>query len=529
MAPNQRSNLHSDAFQTDTNAWSGPLGREPETLSHYEPPGGVCGSITFNSRDQIVTTCIQLRAVRLKLFDPRTLEELAAFELPPREPSTNPFQDFAGGGYFYLDNRDRAVIPTTDRRLFVIGLTGDGEFELEEEIDLTGALPEGSKIISALPDWSGLVWLATTEGVVATVDMDSGRVRTDFRDEAIQNSFAVDDEGAVYIVTEKALYRYEAGPGGAPHVVWRQVYENSGEQKPGQVSAGSGTTPTIMVNGWVSITDNADPMNVVVYRRARTVTGRREVCRQPVFEKGESATDNSLIAAGHSIVVENNYGYTGPTATEQGARTVPGIERVDVRADGRGCRKVWHSDEVSPTVVPKLSLANGLVYAYTQDTAGDPDDPWYLTALDFSTGETVWKQLTGQGIGFNNNYAPVTIGPDGTAYVGTLGGLTLVRDTTGTLPAVDTRPQIRLRVRPRRPVAGRRVRIRFRAVARSGGVLAPVVGARIRLAGRTAVTGPRGRAVSPRLFRRPGTRRVTAMKLGYRGARTTVTARRATR
>jgi hypothetical protein len=104
MAPNQRSNIHSDAFQTDTNAWSGPLGIETETLSHYEPPGGVCGSITFNSQDQIVTTCIQLRAVRLKLFDPRTLEELASIELPPRSPSTNPFQDFAGGGYFYLDN-----------------------------------------------------------------------------------------------------------------------------------------------------------------------------------------------------------------------------------------------------------------------------------------------------------------------------------------------------------------------------------------------------------------------------------------
>ena len=30
MAPNQRSNVHSDAFQTDTNVWSGPLGRDTE-------------------------------------------------------------------------------------------------------------------------------------------------------------------------------------------------------------------------------------------------------------------------------------------------------------------------------------------------------------------------------------------------------------------------------------------------------------------------------------------------------------------
>ena len=44
---------------------------------------------------------------------------------------------------------------------------------------------------------------------------------------------------------------------------------NSGIVKPSQVDAGSGTTPTIMDNGYVAITDNADPMNVVVYRTAK--------------------------------------------------------------------------------------------------------------------------------------------------------------------------------------------------------------------------------------------------------------------
>jgi hypothetical protein len=45
----------------------------------------------------------------------------------------------------------------------------------------------------------------------------------------------------------------------------------------------------------------------------------------------------------------------------------------------------------------------------------------------------VFKQLAGFGLGFNNNYAPVTIGPDGTAYVGVLGGLVALRDTRGPL------------------------------------------------------------------------------------------------
>ena len=506
MAPNGRSNIHADAFQTDTNAWAGPLGRDTEVVTHYEEPGGVCGSVTFNSQGQIVTTCIQFRAVRLKLFDPRTLEELASYELPPRAPSTNPFQDFAGGGYFFLDHKDRAVVPTTERHVLVIGVK-DGAFTVEEDYDLTGTLPEGAKIISALPDWSGRIWLATTAGLVVVIDPASRKTNTHDLGEVVQNSFAVGDRNEIYIVSEKALYRMSANSAGEPKVAWRKVYENTGQQKPGQVSAGSGTTPTLHGDGWVSITENADPMNIVVYRRSNG----KEICRQAVFEKGAGSTDNSLIGAGHSLIVENNYGYTGPTATSQGSRTKPGIERVDIDADGVGCKKVWHSDEISPSLVPKLSLGNGLVYVYTQDPEGDEDDPWFLTALDFRTGKTVWERLTGQGLAFNNNYAPVTIGPDGTAYVGVLGGLLLVRDKSAPVPHPETRPKIKLRATRR----GKRVR--FRATAPSGGVVAPVRGARVKVGKKTARTNGRGRTTL-----KVGKGRATATKTGYRRGTTKV-------
>jgi hypothetical protein len=62
-----------------------------------------------------------------------------------------------------------------------------------------------------------------------------------------------------------------------------------------------------------------------------------------------------------------------------------------------------------------VPLANGLVCTYTRPPRGDGIDAWYLTALDFRTGRTVYRRLAGTGLGFNNNYAPVTLGPDGTA------------------------------------------------------------------------------------------------------------------
>jgi hypothetical protein len=91
------------------------------------------------------------------------------------------------------------------------------------------------------------------------------------------------------------------------------------------------------------------------------------------------------------------------------------------------CRTVWTSDVRAPSVVPKLSAANGLVYAYTKPVRADGLDAWFLTALDFRTGRTVFSRLAGSGFGFNNNWAPVTLAPDGTAYVGVLGGLVAFR------------------------------------------------------------------------------------------------------
>jgi hypothetical protein len=196
--------------------------------------------------------------------------------------------------------------------------------------------------------------------------------------------------------------------------------------KPGQSEKGSGTTPTLMGKGLVSITDNADPMHVLVYRRARRVKGRRLVCRQAVFAKGASDTDQSLVATPRAMIVENNYGYTGPASVMQGKTTTPGLARVNLRRSGHGCYVAWTSNEDAPSVVPKLSLGAGLVYTYTKGS--DSHDPWYLTTLDFRTGKTVYKALSGSGLGYNNNYAPVTLGPDGTAYVGTLGGLVAFRD-----------------------------------------------------------------------------------------------------
>ena len=334
MAPNQRSNIHDDAYQTDAYLLAGPLGRGMSTVSTFLTSD--CVSVTFDSRGRIVTICVGVARPTLYLLDPHTLDTLASLPLPPRQPGiSNPFQDFGGGGYFYLDNLDRAVTPTTTRHVEVIAEAAGG-FHVDRDYDLTAAVPSGDSIVSVLPDWSGRLWFASKKGIVGTIDPSSGAVRSLNTGEAIGNSFAVDETGGVYIVSDGALYRFVAGPGGAPHVSWRSTYANTGVVKPGQTEKGSGTTPTVMAGGYVSITDNADPMDVVVYRRA---DGSR-VCSVPVFDRGASDTDQSIVVANRAMIVENNYGYSSPAATEEGRTTTGGLERVDIDSGGRGCHAV---------------------------------------------------------------------------------------------------------------------------------------------------------------------------------------------
>jgi hypothetical protein len=425
MAPNGLSNLHNDGYQTDTYRWSGPRSRQIATDSALF--ARECASITIDSEGRLVTICVGLDRPVAAILDPETLSPLATYPLPPRQlgGSDNPFTDFSGGGYFYLDHRDRMVAPTTTRHILILAETQAPDLELRRDYDLTGELAADDKIISALPDWSGRLWFATTKGVVGWVGRRSGGVHSADLGEPIGNSFMVDELGSVYVVTDAALYRLRARQGQV-RTLWRQGYPNTGDVKPGQTQAGSGTTPTLLGGGrWVAITDNADPINALVFQRARNPQGQRLVCREPLFEEGASATDQSLIGAGHAIVAENNYGYTLAAATTGGGAIGAGLQRVDVDRDGRGCRTVWRSDERAPSVVPKLSLRSGLIYTYTLPPE---HDAWYLTAIDFRTGETAYRRRAGAGLGFNNNYAPVTLAPDGTAYVGVLGGVTAFRD-----------------------------------------------------------------------------------------------------
>lgn len=429
MAANGRSCVHNDAYMSETYEWGGPLGQDPQVPSSYL--GGFCGSLTSDKAGRLITVMVATTGTTvLWLLDPITLAPLAYLDLPAKPVKLG---DLPAGAYFYLDEKDRVVVPTADRTIWIVSVD-DGQdrprFIQQEVYDLTPVVDDGDVINSALPDFSGRLWFSTRNGLVGTINLNNREVASlQLEGERIWNSIALDETGGVYAVSDHALYRFDADTSGHPAITWREEYQygDLSSPKPGQYSYGSGTTPTLMGQDFVAITDNADQLHVVVYRRAPHVDGPRQVCEIPVFEPGKGADECSLIGTEKSLVVMNGYGYLGPPAVIQGKTTEGGLTRIDVDPDG-ACHIVWTSTVIIPNICSKLSLQNGLIYTYTKDAGPDLFDPWYFTAIDFETGQTVYKVLAGTGYNYDSVWSGLHIGPDGTGYVGVLGGVVAIRD-----------------------------------------------------------------------------------------------------
>jgi hypothetical protein len=428
LAANGRSSMHNDSYSSDAYQVSGPLGRNLKvTTASY----GIreCATVTFDAQGRIEALCGGIDGFMMMLIDPVTLKPITELPMPGRNllSLSNPFTDICGGTYFVLTNDDRALALTTTNEIWEVSQAAGPTLIRTRSWQLEGQLASADDCVVAITlDWAGRAWFFSQQGVAGTLDLATGAVRTLALGEGIFNSVSADETGGVYAVTTHATYRFDADASGAPHVTWRETFDRGTRVKPGMLSQGSGTSPTLIGERWIAVADNAEPkMNILVYDR-RTGVSDRLHCSVPVFDDGASATENSLVAAGQSVIVENNYGYDTPLATFLGRSTTPGISRVKINDDG--CTLAWTNPSVAPTSVPKASLGNGLVYAYTKPPRSDTLDAWYLTAIDIRTGKTAWSKLTGTGIQWNNHYASIYLGPDGAAYIATLAGLIRMQD-----------------------------------------------------------------------------------------------------
>lgn len=460
LAVGTNGTMHGNGYQADTHTAAGPEGATLSVRSRRAGNGlpRQCATFVFRSDGKPITMCGGLAGFRMVLLDPDSLAALASYDLPMRPSSFQAalkrdmsvmMADSSGGAYLFLDNRDRLVFANSEQviqRLESRQESGKWRFVVEREWDMKPYVPhdcqnwnnwlpsgECDMVTTVMPDHQGRFWWTTRYGRIGTLDPETGRVaQIRFKGEEIQNALAMDGR-AVYVVSDHAQYAFGAGPDGVPRALWRHPYDRGSGRKVGSINQGSGTTPTLLGERWLTFADNADGrINLVVVRRGTLGPGEtREICNVPMFDADASATDNSMIGWGHSIILENNAGFHSAYQQKDWRAVRGGVTRIDIRDDESGCDVVWTSPLKVPSVVAKLSAANGIVYYYSFDLVTGADgmetQDWSIVGLDFRTGKQVIKIPTGRGRNFDNNWASMAIAPDGSFYAGVTGGLVQVR------------------------------------------------------------------------------------------------------
>lgn len=495
LSPNPNSNVHSDSYMSDTYPFSGPTAavqtsvaqvefsvvKDPQTGANRIVALGECAAQAFDAQGNIQTVCAGLPNQQdasapyqryVATIDRSTMQILALYPFTYTPKAGEPFS-FGGAGYFYQDNQYRMVVAMSDGHVLVLRRTpsnagGIDGYTVDADYNLTGTggavpVPQGVDkldLYAVVPDKNGNIWFTTSQAVVGTItpgnpvkvawiDLnDPNRTgkrpsKTDPANQEIYNSHAVDEGDSTsglsgaYIVTTHQLYRLGMGADGNPAIVWSATYDRGKGQKSGQVSQGSGTTPTIfrMANRrFVTIADNAVNMNVNVYRAEATLpTGEQRLFAQLApFGKNEEVSDeNSLIVApgtdGKSVDIyaENNFGNVDISSTLGSAVTKPGFARMRLTSDGGFTVASLNSSIAVPSLVSKMSLASNIVYTYNKAADG-----WYLTGLDATDLNVIrFTTKVGPGLpGYNNFYAGLALDADGkTVWIGTLLGLTRVQ------------------------------------------------------------------------------------------------------
>lgn len=429
MASGGTGTPHNTAQSSNATEQPGP-GAGPVT-STMVLTGASCPSILLDRNGYVIAYCLdQVLAndtfeYSLRLLTPDGTTVLATLSLPP----TGQY-----GVYFYLDPHGRVVLGTGDGHILRIAdwRSADGRWHLGivNDWDITkavtahcGGVPGCDYVVSVKPDWAGRIWFSTTNGVVGTLNPASGVVAATLLPAGEQVTKDISSSPAgVALASDFAVYLFRAGPDGTPQLIWREAYSRGSGIKPGQLIDGTGTSPTFFGAGtdqYVTIVDNAVPReHMLIYRVAGSEPDRL-VCAIPLFQPGASATDDTSIAIGDTVITANTYGYSyfGGTTALPG-----GMTRVDVRPDGTGCDVGW-TNPVSTIVMPKLSVRTG--YIYTVERTATAKGPAYsFVVIDAQDGHTVSTTLLGssaqlyEGLQFDG-----MLSPDGADFQSTIAGI----------------------------------------------------------------------------------------------------------
>ena len=426
---NGRNGIHYDTYNSDVTNDAGPMGKEPVLVTKkLNLLGKSMPTTLFDSKGRIISVMITFTGTKLLLMDPLTLEILAEEKLP-RKNNIHIFNheenDASGGGYLHLTPSEEVIVPRMDKKISFYKVDDSSrkpEWKLVKDIDLSDVLPKETNLTDAVYDYDGQLWFTTSKGTIGYVNKDNGEVKTYEFPEGLQNQVAIDSTG-IYVVTMAFMNKVRINKTGEIELVWRSPYDVSAGLN-GLVWAGSGTSPTLFGKNddLVAIADNGKPnMHLNVYHR----TDGRLICSVPVFGTENTGCENSPIAYGNEVVIEDNGGFElffgDPQSTNKG------LIKVRVRDDLSGGDIAWENYDLKASTTPLLSTATGMIYSYCVKEGSNGSNAWFMSMVDWETGKTVYEYWVGSGSNFPDNLQPVVV-YDGAFYIGTKKGFLVIRD-----------------------------------------------------------------------------------------------------
>jgi hypothetical protein len=454
--------MHADAGNTNSSAFPGPVGINPKIQSALQLS---LAPFMWDSAGRLTTGCVSpvidpatgRSRFCIAAVDPVTLQ-IEARWFPPEGQTLNL-------AYVAENALHQVLVTTRQGHVYIIqrtdGPNGPG-FSVVRDVDLVadGTLGTNELLLAAMFDTAGNIWF-TTGGILGIgdqpapfttmgdIDRSGGVHSMHLAGQIVENGIAVSGS-TIFMVTGPApstgntvgyMDAFTAGPAGSVQKLWQQAYDAGSGRKPGGFARGSGTTPTLLSNRYVTITDNADTQIHLLMYRLGDLPARRSrlACTVPLFTPGASADDIGSIGfrdgRDDAVIAFNDYNAPPLGSPQSNAsfndmnQMAPGVERVDITPQGK-CLVTWHDQDVRIKSVPFLSTATGLVYGYTQDPqlAAGGEYVWYFIALDARTGKVVWRIRAGAGGTYNDSYSPGSLGPDGTFYQGLPLGVVRLND-----------------------------------------------------------------------------------------------------
>ena len=434
------ASMHGDAASSDTTPLAGP--GSGKLKSKFINLAAACSTTLIRSdgRPFILCTSFLGRNPVVTLLNRKGV---------PQQQLRLPSGSLLGGVYAYLDDEDRLVMVDGNHNLLRIKAKKKLLFWdvfVDEKVSLAEVVTghcggnNCDAIVSINPGELGIVWFATKKGLVGTYTPSTGAIHSLKlpEGESIHNSFSTASQHRAAIATDRALYLVEGNDVGEIKLAWRNEYDIGSARKPGQLSRGTGATPTffgpLTGSEFVMITDNADDLMSLLVFDASVEKQGAQVCKNTVFNRSASGTENSAIGVGNTVVVASTYGYPYPTVPEGVGPAVPkkadfvgGMTRFDVRQDRSGCDLIWQNS-VKSAAVPKLSTADNLIYTTERRPANGGNstslfDKYNFISVDPNTGEVLNRHRFGAIVLRDTLQMAGNIGLNGVFWQGTLGGI----------------------------------------------------------------------------------------------------------